>query len=76
MMCPFLHTATARQGESMRTVCESPQGCLCDSTEDLDVAGHDVVDTGPGMKERAPGLHDGWCLDSHLAAGGPFHAPP
>ena len=42
----------------------------------LDVAGHDVVDTGSGMKERAPDRHDGWCQSSRHAGRGPFHAPP
>jgi len=27
----------------------------------LDVAGHDVVVSGLGMKERVPVRHDGWC---------------
>ena len=29
-------------------------------TDPLDVAGHDVVVTGVGMKERVPDRHDGW----------------
>ena len=37
----------------------------------LDVVGHDVVVTA-GMKERASGLHDGWCRSNHPAERDPF----
>ena len=42
----------------------------------LTVAGHDVVVSGVGMKERVPDRHDGWCLSNLRPGGDPFRDPP
>ena len=52
------------------------RGAVDRAIRTLGVAGHDVVVTGVGMKERVPDRHDGWCLSNRRPGGDPFHDPP